>query len=311
MLRSLILGASNNRFLAARLPRYGFVRRSVSRFMPGETADDAIAAAERAAPAGVGAVLSRLGENVSRREDVDAAMAEYELALDRTRAASADVQLSIKLTQLGLDIDAALAAENLDRLAERAAAAGTVVWIDMESSAYVDRTLEAFRAALRAHRNIGVCVQAYLHRTERDLESLLDSTRAIRLVKGAYREPPSVALTRRQDIDEAFCRLGLRLLNATASAATPADAPAPVLGSHDVALLERVTRDAASAGIGRDSYEIQMLYGIRTADLFRLAGDGFRTRLFICYGPEWYPWFLRRLAERPANLLMVARQLVG
>lgn len=301
--------------------------------MPGESVTDAMAAAERAADAGIDAVLSRLGENVRRREDVDAAVGHYDAALAHAGGARADVQLSVKLTHLGLDIDRGLAAENLDRLARRAAQAGTAVWIDMESSAYVDRTLDAFRGALREHPNIGLCLQAYLHRSPDDLDALLGATSAIRLVKGAYAETAEVALQRRKQIDDAFHRLAVRLLtagpatrsahgsareqgsareprNPPAAAPGPAPpAPPPVLGTHDTALIERVAREAEGAGADRAGYEIQMLYGIRGADQSRLVRAGHRVRVFICYGPEWYPWFVRRLAERPANLLMVARQV--
>jgi len=327
MLRTLLLRASTSPTLARRLPRYRFVRRSVARFMPGEMLEDALAAAERAAGSGIDAVLSRLGENVRCREDVATAVEHYEAAIVSAGETNADVQLSIKLTHLGLDIAHDLAARNLDRLATLAAHAGTVVWVDMESSAYVDRTLDVFRGARHGHTNIGICLQAYLHRTDDDLDALLADTHAIRLVKGAYAEPADVARQGRNDIDTAYHRLAVRLLDATRAEANdvaprtpdadaaprtadPDAAPRPVLGTHDTALLEKIGRDAEAAGVDRRAYEIQMLYGIRSADQVRLAADGFAVRVFICYGPEWFPWFVRRLAERPANLMMLAKAIM-
>ncbi|HSG66762.1 MAG TPA: proline dehydrogenase family protein, partial [Gammaproteobacteria bacterium] len=227
--------------------------------------------------------------------------------LDRIEQRGVKAEISIKLTQLGLDISEDAATRNLITLLERAAATGSAVFVDMEDSSYVDRTLAIFRAVLASHRNVGLCLQAYLRRTAADLDSLLQDTVAIRLVKGAYNEPEAVAFPVKRDVDENYQRLARALIEASR---TVTDTPRPVLGTHDIALIGRIARDAEAAGVSRDGYEIHMLYGIRSAEQIRLVGDGHRVRVLISYGEEWFPWYVRRLAERPANVWFVVRSMV-
>jgi proline dehydrogenase len=180
-----------------------------------------------------------------------------------------------------------------------------MLWIDMEESQYVDATLELFRRVRSGHAGVGVCLQAYLRRTAADLESLLAEGAAVRLVKGAYREPPEVAFQQKAEIDAAFLALAPRML----AAATPERRQ--VLGTHDVALVERVRARATAAGVPDGTWEVHMLYGIRTAELRALAAGGVAARVFLCYGTQWFPWYVRRLAERPANVWFVLRSLVS
>jgi proline dehydrogenase len=308
MMRTVLLALSRNRALAERLPRYRFARSAVRRFMPGEDLDAALAATGTFVAHGISTMLTLLGENLENEGEAATVAAHYRDALDRIAARGLDACISVKLTQLGLDLDEALARMHVDELCAHAARHGNVVWVDIESSDYVDRTLALFHAVSAQHRNVGLCLQAYLKRTAADLEALLATTAAIRLVKGAYAEPASIAYTRKADVDASYERLAGRLL---AVAATHADAPSPALATHDTRLLARVVADAERRGITRDAYEVQMLYGIRSAEQRRLAAEGHRMRVLISYGPAWFPWFMRRLAERPANVWFVARNLVS
>jgi proline dehydrogenase len=212
--------------------------------------------------------------------------------------------ISVKLTHLGLDLSRDLCLEQLTSLVTRAAQAGTFVSIDMESSAYVDPTLELYRTVRSAHSNVGVCLQAYLYRTPDDLDSLLPLGATIRLVKGAYHEPPNLAFPRKRDVDRRYFELAQRLL-----AYQPRPSQPHAFGTHDTALIERICTHARLSGIPNRAFELQMLYGIRTADQLRLAQAGYAMRVLISYGSYWFPWYMRRLAERPANVWFVVKSV--
>ncbi len=304
--RSAILWAADNRWLREHLPRYRFVRRSVARFMPGERLDDALAAASRLAVDGLPTTITALGENVATRDEAERVLADYLEAYAAIAARGLDTEISVKPTHLGLDVDGDLAAENLARLAERAEELGGRLWLDMESHRYAEPTVELYRELRSAHPNTGICLQAYLLRTAGDVESLLPLDPSIRLVKGAYKEPDEVLVGDRGIIDESFRVLALRLLEGLGAKGRL------VLGTHDVDLIGRIESDAKVRGIGRDGYEVAMLYGIRSADQLRLAREGFSVRTLISYGSYWYPWFMRRIAEKPVeNTLLALRNLLG
>lgn len=306
-MRSALLWVSRNQWLAKRLPRYRFAQAAVKKFMPGEELADALDATQRFTGSAITTVLTHLGENLTNLEAAEHVAAHYTDALRRIADRGLAAQISVKLTQLGLDISQTAATDHLAALARAATPSGNVVWVDMEGSAYTDRTLEVFRAVLAEHSNIGLCLQAYLRRTPDDLESLLPSTVAVRLVKGAYNEPAAVAFPKKADVDEAYERLGGRLLEAGRAITT---GPRPAFGTHDMALVARLAAAAERAGIPRDGYEVQMLYGIQTREQQRLAAAGHRVRVLISYGGDWFPWYVRRLAERPANVWFVARSMV-
>ena len=306
LMRSMFLAASTNQWMSDHVPRYGFVRRTASRFMPGETLDDALAAAQELKLVNLGTVLTRLGENVTTEAEASDTTRHYMTALDSIRAFGLNAEISVKLTQLGLDLSSQACYENLSTLIEYAGAQSTV-WIDMERSKYVDTTLDLFRRARTAYRNVGVCLQAYLYRTRADLEALLPLGPAIRLTKGAYNEPASVAFPAKKSVDQNFFALAQRLLSPEArQAGTRAG-----LATHDRELIRLISEFAAASGLQKNEYEFQMLYGIQREEQFRLARDGYRTRVLISYGPHWYPWFMRRLAERPANVTFVLRNLLS
>jgi proline dehydrogenase len=304
LVRSALLKASQSGWLRERLPRYSFTRRTVARFMPGETSEEALAAAQRLEQSGLRTILSHLGEGVTEGAEAEDATQHYLGVLDRIRDLGLGTELSIKLTQLGLDIDFGLCLANFSRVAE-AAEPHRVVWIDMEQSPYVDVTLEFCRQARKSHSNVGVCVQAYLFRTERDIESLLGTGTAIRLVKGAYNEPPEIAFAEKPDVDENYFQLAQILLGPNARRTGVRAA----MGTHDRKLIARIGEWAATQGIAESEIEFQMLYGIQSEEQLRLARHGYRSGVFICYGSYWFPWFMRRLAERPRNMLFLARNI--
>jgi proline dehydrogenase len=304
--REALLWASRNELLARNLPRLWFVRATVSKFMPGEELADALDAAERLASQGVPATFTALGENVEEPHQADEVVDHYLLLHDRIQARELDAEVSVKLTHLGMDLGMAETASRLERLVSRAAELGRTLWIDMESTEYVQATLDLYRGLLGDHSNIGICIQAYLHRTPQDVADLLPMDPSIRFVKGAYKEPAELALHSKAQIDISLERLALETLRRR-----PADASGRlVIATHDIDLIDRVAAQAESEGFGPDDYEIAMLYGIRTKDQVRLASEGFRVRTLIAYGTHWYPWFMRRLAEKPSeNILLALRNL--
>lgn len=306
MLRNALLWASTNPFMAERLPRWGFVRRATRRFLPGEELEDALVEARRLAGEGMATTVTRLGENVTDDGEADAVMEHYLEVIEEVGRRGLDTEISVKLTQLGLDRGVDGARRRLERLV-RACDAGSLVWVDMESSAYVDATLEIFRSVRQDHPNLGVCLQAYLRRTADDLEALLPLRPAVRIVKGAYKEPPEVAFPRKQDVDRSFVTLTGRLLRARRDG----EAGRPVLGTHDARMVAEANRIAHELELDPEAYEFAMLYGIGTEEQARLARRGYTVRVLIAYGAHWFPWYMRRLAERPANVWFVARQLFG
>lgn len=306
LMRSTLLWASENRWLRERVPRYRFVRRSVARFMPGEELSDAIRAARGLEAKGLGTVFTKLGENIADASEAAAVTTHYLEVLEQARAAGLATEVSVKLTQLGLDLSPDLAYANLEKIIQRAGA-GSIVWIDMESSRYVDRTLDIFRRARAAFSNVGVCLQAYLYRAAQDLESLIPLGAAVRLVKGAYLEPPETAYPRKKDVDENFFALSRRLLSREGRAAGVKAA----IATHDTNLIRRIEALASEDGVSKNDFQFQMLYGIQRAEQLRLAEDGWRSAVLIAYGAYWYPWYVRRLAERPANCWFVLRNMFG
>jgi proline dehydrogenase len=213
----------------------------------------------------------------------------------------------VKPTQLGLDLDEERCASRLIALASRAAATGGYVWIDMEQTAYTDATLRLCRRARERHAGVGVCLQSYLRRTAADLEALLPTGAGVRLVKGAYNEPPDLAFPGKAEVDASYLALARRLLDAAAAGS----AGRTVFGTHDRALIDGIGAHALSCGAGRKKCEYHLLYGIGRQEQDRLAGEGWPLRVLISYGAYWFPWYMRRLAERPANVLFVARSLLG
>jgi proline dehydrogenase len=306
-MRRVLLAGSTNAWLRERATKAAFVRRAVSAFMPGETVDDALRAGQALKGDGINLILTRLGENITRADEAEEVTQHYFQVLDKVSASGLDAQISVKPTQLGLDQDPAVCRANLERLLERTEQRNNFLWIDMESSPYVDPTIELYRYGRGKSSKIGIAVQAYLFRTENDVESLIPIGAAIRVVKGAYLEPPDVAFPKKSDVDENFFKVCVRLLQPDAIAA----GCLLHIGTHDIALVDRLKAWIAANDVPASAYEFAMLYGIQRGQQQRLAKDGQRLRVLISYGEYWFPWYMRRLAERPANVWFVVKNLAG
>lgn len=303
LLRSSLLWASQNRRVERLVRASRAMRPLVSRFMPGETIAELMPAVQRLLADGTPVVITYLGENVATDADADDTVGEYRRLLDALRPLGPKAHVSIKLTQFGWDLDRSRALDRVRIVADLAAANETVLAIDIEASPYVESTIDAYERLLSTHRHVALCLQAYLHRTPADVQRLLPLRPWIRLVKGAYRESPDVALQTRAEVDARYRELANTLLGAATQGARA------VFGTHDMALIERLRANARALGMADTSYEIQMLYGIQESGRRLLASQGMRTRVLISYGRAWYPWFMRRLAEKPSNLMMVSRNL--
>jgi proline dehydrogenase len=289
-LRKGILAAADSRRVQALVRRHG-MQLGAARFVAGETLDECVAVLRRLNAQGLWANTTILGEGVLEPEQTERVVADYTEVIDRIASEELRANVALKLTHLGLAIDEDLAYANLARLLER----GSFIRIDMEQSEFVDATLRVYRRAREGgFDNVGAVLQAYLYRTPDDLESLLPLAPNLRLVKGAYLEPPEVAYPRKADVDALYARLMERLL---------AGAGHTAIATHDTALIDHAIAFAAEHGIGRDRFELQMLYGVRPQLQLDLARRGYKVLVATPYGPEWYPYLMRRLGERPANLL--------
>lgn len=293
-LRKAIFFAADNRRVQRFVRRYG-MRLGAGRFVAGETLDDAVSALRGLNDQGLYANTTLLGEAVHERGETEAVVAEYVRVIDRIATEQLDANVALKLTHLGLEIDEDLAYANVRGLVEHARTHGQFIRIDMEQSSFVDATLRTYRR-LREDGldNVGTVLQAYLYRTPDDLESLLPLEPNLRLVKGAYLEPPDIAYPRKTDVDAVYARLLERMLAASAHTA---------IATHDPALIERALAYAHEHSIPDDRFEFQMLYGVRPQLQLDLARRNHRVLVATPYGPEWYPYLMRRLGERPANLL--------
>jgi proline dehydrogenase len=307
-MRKVLLAMSTSPFLREQATKRAFVRRSVSAFMPGEQVEDALGAAATLKPQKINTILTRLGEGVTKLDEAERVTQHYLDVLDKVKATGLDAQISVKPTQLGLDLDAEQCQRNLDRICEKAERRGNVpVWIDMENSPYVDPTLKLFRKSKERFKGVGVAIQAYLYRTPKDIETLVPLGPAIRIVKGAYLEPAEVAYPRKPDVDEAFFTLCCRLMHDDAQKS----GTLLHIATHDTVLIDRLLNHIETYRIPSSAYEFAMLYGIQRSQQQRLAQSGRRTRVLISYGEYWYPWYMRRLAERPANVTFVLKNLFG
>lgn len=295
--RKAVLAAADSPRVRRLVRRHG-MRLGAARFVAGETLDEAVRVLRGLNEQGLKANTTLLGEHVADRAETLAVVAEYERILDRLAAERLRVNVALKLTHLGLLLDPELAYENVSRLVAHAAGLGNFIRIDMEESRHVDATLETYRR-LRAdgHANVGTVLQAYLYRSEADLDSLLPLAPNLRLVKGAYLEPPEVAHPRKADVDAAFLRLVERSL---------AGGGYTAVATHD----ERAIRHVLGLGVAGDRFELQLLYGVRPQLQLDLVRQGHTVLVATPFGPEWYPYLMRRLAERPANLGFFLRNVV-
>ncbi len=287
------------RDLLFRLP---FSRSAASRFVAGDKHEDALTVATELNRQGFRVTLDLLGESVSERAEAERATAEYADSLECIELSEASTTISLKLTQLGLDISTEFCTDNLRRIVERADVLGNFVRIDMEHSDYTERTLQVFCNVFGDHQNVGIVIQSYLKRSEQDVKRLIGLGAPVRLCKGAYQEPSSVAFQDKAKVDSSYVRLMQLLLDG----GTPT-----AIATHDERMIEATLEYAQANKIDRDAYELQMLYGVRRRLQRELIADGLPVRLYLPYGSQWYSYFMRRMAERPANLLFVLRAMLG
>lgn len=301
MLRSLFLLLSRQPRLRHWIETSSLADRLTSRFIAGSSLAAALAVCAKLNADQIFAALDHLGESVTSLSEAAGSRDAYLAALDRIAQLGLKATVSIKLTQLGLDFSERECRRNVERLVEQARAVGSAVEVDMESSAYVDRTLALVADLHASYGSVRAVIQAYLYRSEKDIEDLCRQSIPVRLCKGAYQEPSTVAFPKKRDVDRNYVRLMIRLLTAGVN---------PAIASHDKNILESAIRHVQENKIGRDRFEFQMLYGIRRDLQRRLIADGYRLRLYVPYGQAWYPYFMRRLAERPANVFFLARHLL-
>lgn len=301
-LRGIILWLSRHKALRRWVETSPLARQMSSRFIAGNRLEDALAACRKIRAEGITATLDYLGENVTSLDEAAACRDVYLEILHAMEAAGLEPNVSLKLTQFGLELSESACEENVGTLVKAAAAIGGFVRIDMESSQFTDRTLSM---VTRLHAQWGACgvvVQAYLRRSAEDVACLERERIRVRLCKGAYLEPPEVAFPKKADVDRNYLELAKSLL---------INGEYPAIATHDWRIVEAVETFASRQGIARDRFEFQMLYGIRRDEQRRLVNDGYRLRVYVPFGDAWYPYFMRRLAERPANLLFFLRQLTG
>lgn len=299
-MRTLLLFLSRQRQLRRLMETSPLARRLASRFVAGDTLTDALNVGRRLNAEGFFLTLDHLGENVTTISEAALSRDAYLRALEALGEQHIQANVSIKLTQFGMDLAEEICRENVEQVVRGAAELESFVRIDMESSAYTDRTLRLVTALHEKFGSVGTVIQAYLRRSEADVEMLCEKGIRVRLCKGAYLESASVAFHRKSEVDRNFLRLMRILLDKGVY---------PAIATHDERMIGQTKAYAQAHGIGRDCFEFQMLYGIRRDIQRRLVNDGFRLRLYVPFGKAWYPYFMRRLAERPANLLFLARNL--
>ncbi len=300
MMRTLLLMLSQSKRLAQWVTLNGVTRSMARRFVAGEELNDAITAARTCNEAGMMVSLDYLGENVAGEADARRACDTYLGIFDRIAQEKLDANVSLKLTQLGLDLGEELCQSLVESIVARAARYGNFVRVDMEGSPHTHRTIELVKRVRARSAAVGVVIQSYLYRSEQDVKDLLRIGCRIRLCKGAYKEPPEIAFPKKADVDANFVRLmQLLLLSGIYHA----------IATHDPRLIAATIRFASEHGIAKGQFEFQMLYGIRTGLQRKLVRDGYCMRIYIPYGRDWFPYFMRRLAERPANLLFFVRNL--
>ncbi len=302
--RIILLWASQNKWMKKNIPRVFFIKKALLRFMPGENIEDALKEAIIFNQAGIGAVFTKLGENINTLADADSVTGHYLDILAKIKDWDVAAEISLKLTQIGLDISEDAARNNFKRILQTAADKNYFVWIDMEQSSYVDRTINFYKHFRRDYSNVGICLQSYLRRTKSDVNKLLPAVPNIRLVKGAYMESHETAFAQKALVDKNYFELAQLLLNYSK------DNKARIaFATHDTNLISRIKKYAEMNNIPNSKFEFQMLYGIKSGEQVRIAGEGYNMRVLISYGAAWYSWYMRRLAERPANIWFVLKNI--
>jgi proline dehydrogenase len=307
MMRTVLLRLSRSEKARGAFAQYGFMQRASRRFVAGEKREDALYVVQELNHQGILATLDHLGENVASEAEARAAQEEYRAILDQIERTKISSHVSLKPTQMGMDRGFDLCYENVRAVVEYARRYGNFVRIDMEGSAYTDRTLQLYeRLRDEGFENVGVVIQSYLYRSAPDIERLIEQGANVRLCKGAYQELPSIAFAHKRDVDSNYKKLVERMLSEQALQRRAY----PALATHDEKLITWAKGLAREHKISLDKFEFQMLYGIRRDLQQQLVQEGYRVRVYVSYGTQWYPYFMRRLAERPANILFLLKNLI-
>ncbi|RZU40454.1 L-proline dehydrogenase [Edaphobacter modestus] len=304
MLRSVFIALSQNRTLRSFAERSSIGRKMSGRFVAGMTIDEALRACERMNREDIAVTLDALGESVTTEAEAEASANVYHAMLDALAARGLNANVSLKLSQMGMDFDAALAERIVGKLVEHASAVNSFVRVDMEGSPYTEATIamtERLQACGDGAGRVGTVLQAYLYRTEADAELLLGQGIRIRLCKGAYNEPAEIAFPQKTDVDANYVKLAKRMMTSGVFCG---------LATHDGAIVEKLLAFVRERSVPKNAFEFQMLYGIRRDLQRRLVKLGFGVRVYVPFGPEWYPYFMRRLAERPANVLFLLKNFL-
>ncbi|PWH14819.1 MAG: proline dehydrogenase [Ardenticatenia bacterium] len=307
LLRPVLIALSQSARARQLVIHYGPMRKLARRFIAGETLDEAIAVVKELNRSGIQATLDHLGENVASEQDARRATEEYQHLAQRIAHEALQSSISVKPTHVGLDFGEDFCYSQLRAIVHTAQQFGLMVEVDMEGSAYTQATLNIVHQLLDHHCNLRVALQAYLYRTEEDLKHLITRGGSVRLCKGAYDEPSTIAWRSKKQVNASYARLMLMMLSEQALQ----NGFYPALATHDHHLILQAEREALRRNIAKDQFEFQMLYGVRRDWQRRLAMDGYRVRVYVPYGTQWYPYFMRRLAERPANVLFITRALIG
>jgi proline dehydrogenase len=304
--RNILLWGSTNDWMKKNVPNFKFVKRAVKRFMPGETASDAIAATRKLFQNNITTTFTYLGENIKELQEAEKAADHYFQLIDRIYREELDIEISLKLTQIGFDLSFDKTLLLFKQIARKAKECDNNVWIDMEDSSYVDKTIEFYKKIKEEYDNVGLCLQAYLFRTMDDIKNMIDIKPWIRLVKGAYNEPDTIVWNEKRKVDENYFYLSKYLLEQIQEKGIRV-----AFATHDIKLLEQIKNEAKRIDIAKNAVEFQMLYGIRSREQYNIAEEGHNVRTLISYGEAWYPWYMRRLAERPANVGFVIKNLLS
>ena len=304
--RNILLWGSRNDWMKKNVPQFKFVKKAVKRFMPGETTSDAIAAAHELKNKTIKTTFTYLGENIKEISEAEKSANHYFQLIDRIHEEELNTEISLKLTQIGLDLSFDTAFPLFQQITRKAKECNNSVFIDIEDSTYVDKTIDFYKKIKEEYANVGLCLQAYLHRTMDDLKSMIDIHPWIRLVKGAYNEPDTIAFKEKRKVDENFFSLSKYLLEQIQNKGIRV-----AFATHDINLQEQIKNEAKKREMSNNLVEFQMLYGIKSGEQIKLAEEGYNIRTLISYGEAWFPWYMRRLAERPANVGFVLKNILS
>ena len=304
--RNLLLWASKNEWMTGHVPNFKFVQKALKRFMPGETPAEAIKATRELLKHNIPTTFTHLGENINDLSEAEISAQHYVDLIERINKENLDIEVSLKLTQIGFDLSFEKTLEFFKEITQKAKECNNNVFIDIEDSSYVDKTIDFYKRIKEEYDNVGLCLQSYLYRTMDDVKAMNDINPWIRLVKGAYNEPDTMAFKKKKDADENFFTISKYFLEQLQKRDIRI-----AFGTHDLKLQEHIKKEAKKYDLPNEVIEFQMLYGIKEREQISLAKQGYKVRTLISYGKHWYPWYMRRLAERPANVSFVLRNILS